>query len=110
WVLVGERVPLIAGAAHAEEQPDPIQSRLVDRGLENVTVQRDGTTIRVAYENRRFRWNVTGLAVALAAAAKEAPAGSTLVVTPLIWGVPEFRVEVPADDYRQFLEGTVSPQ
>jgi hypothetical protein len=100
---------LMAAVARADGGPDPIQSRLVERGLENVTVQRDGSTIRVAYENRRFRWNVTGLGVALAAGAKEAPAGSTLVVTPLIWGVPEFRVEVPADDYRRFLDGSLSP-
>jgi len=26
----------------------------------------------------------------------------------MIWGVPEFRVQVPADDYRRFLEGSVS--
>jgi hypothetical protein len=109
WLLLAALAPLIAATARAEETPDPIQTRLVDRGLENVTVQRDGSTIRVAYENRRFRWNVTGLGVALAAAATEAPAGSTLVVTPMIWGVPEFRVEVPADDYRRFLDGSLSP-
>jgi len=108
WLLLAVLAPLLAGVAHAEDTPDPILQQLVARGLENVGVQRVGNEIRVAYENRRYRWNVTGLGVALAVAAREAPADATLVVTPMIWGVPEFRVQVPSDDYRRFLEGSVS--
>ena len=81
---------------------------MVDQGLENVVVHRDGSQIQVAYENRRYRWNVTGLGVALAAAAKEAPAGAEIVVTPKLWGVPEMQVRVSADDYRHFLDGSLS--
>lgn len=108
WLLLVGLASLVSGVVRAEEAPDPILQQLVSRGIENVTVQRDGTTVRVAYENRRYRWNVTGLGVVLATTAREAPAGSTLAVTALIWGVPEFRVEVPADEYRRFLEGSVS--
>jgi hypothetical protein len=83
--------------------------RLVRQGLENVTVRRDrNSEIRVGFENRRYRWNLTGLGVVLAAAAREAPEGAVLVVTPKQWGVPEFQVRVAADDYRRFLDGELS--
>jgi hypothetical protein len=87
---------------------DPLVRRLVGLGLENVQVVRRGSEVRVSYENRRFRWQVTGLGAALAAAAKEAPEGATLVVTPKVWGVPDFEVEVPADDYRRYLDGSLT--
>src|SRR6266700_3279158 len=88
-----------AGAAVAQETPDPLVGRLVAQGLENVVVQRDGAQIHVSYENRRYRWQVTGLGVALAAAAKDAPAGTELVVTPKVWGVPDLEARVKAEDY-----------
>jgi hypothetical protein len=88
--------------------PEALIRALVDQGLENVVVHQNGNQIRVAYENRRYRWDVTGLGVALAAAAKEAPPGAELVVTPKIWGVPEMQVRVMAEDYRQFLDGTLA--
>jgi len=94
----------VSGMATAPKEPDPLIRRLTDQGLENVVVRRDGNEVQVAYENRRYRWQVTGLGVALAAAAKEAPTGANLVVTPKIWGVPELQVRVAADDYRRFLE------
>src|SRR5438034_1148378 len=50
-----------------------------------------------------------GAAAAPAApAAKEAPAGAEIVVTPKLWGVPEMQVRVSADDYRHFLDGSLS--
>jgi hypothetical protein len=106
----GETPTPEAPAAEAPDPDgmDPLVRRLVGQGLENVQVVRRGSEVRVSYENRRYRWQVAGLGVALAAAAKEAPEGATLVVTPKMWGVPEFQVEVPADDYRRFLEGSLS--
>jgi hypothetical protein len=83
-------------------------AELVDQGLENVVVHRDGSQIQVAYENRRYRWNVTGLGVVLAVAAKEAPPDAELVVIPKMWGVPEMRVRVVAGDYLDFLDGSLS--
>src|SRR4051794_39745483 len=73
-----------AGTAAAQEGPDPLTQQLRDQGLENVVVRRDGNEVRVAYENRRYRWQVTGLGVVLAAAAREAPTGANLVVTPKV--------------------------
>src|SRR4051794_23129117 len=102
-VLTGTGV----GAAVAQGTPDPLIERLAAQGLENVVVRRDGSRIQVSFENRRYRWNVTGLGVVLAAAAKDAPAGSELVVTPKIWGVPQLEADVAAEDYRQFLDGTL---
>jgi hypothetical protein len=106
----GESPVIEAPAAEtpAADGVDPLVRRLVGLGMENVRVEREGREVRVSYENRRFRWQVTGMGVVLAAAAKEAPEGSTLVVTPRSWGVPEFQVEVPADDYRRYLDGSLT--
>src|SRR6266568_1404224 len=107
WLLSVSLASFAAGASVAQETPDPLVGQLVAQGLENVVVHREGQQIRVAYENRRYRWNVTGLGVVLAAAAKDAPEGAELVVTPKIWGVPEMQVQVAAADYRQFLDGSL---
>jgi Exopolysaccharide biosynthesis protein YbjH len=97
----------MAGAATVEEGPDPLVGLLVDQGLENVVVHRDGSRIQIAYENRRYRWNVTGLGVVLAIAAREAPEDAEIVVIPKMWGVPEMRVRVAAEDYLHFLDGSL---
>jgi len=107
WLILVLPLLLIAGA-RAADAPDPLVQRLVEKGLENVVVRREGNEIRLAYENRRYRWNVTGLGVALAAAVREAPADALLVVTPKVWGVPEFQVKVSADVYRRFLDGSLT--
>jgi hypothetical protein len=108
WLVLGLLFLLAGRISAAEEGADPLAQRLAAQGLENVQVHREGGEVRVSYENRRFRWQVTGLGVALAAAAQDAPEGATLSVTPTVWGVPEFEVRVAAADYRQFLEGKLS--
>jgi hypothetical protein len=105
--------PASAGAAATQPQPDTAAAdaeadgalieRLTAQGLENVMVRRSGKELEVAYENRRYRWQVTGLGVVLAAAAEDAPEGTELIVTPKMWGVPEIQVRVSAEDYRRFL-------
>ena len=100
--------PAVPETTTAPATADPLVERLVGQGLENVVVQRDGSLVRVSFENRRYRWNMTGLGVALAAAAKDAPAGAELVVTSKIWGVPQLEARVKAEDYQHFLDGTLS--
>src|SRR5947209_3133248 len=102
----GQQAP--AQPVETPETPESLSRVLVDQGLENVVVHQNDNQIRVAYENRRYRWDVTGLGVVLAAAAKEAPADAELVVTPKIWGVPDMEARVKAEDYQHFLDGSLS--
>jgi hypothetical protein len=95
-------------ATEVSASPETLANRLTAQGLENVVVQQDGSQLRIAYENRRYRWGVTGLGVVLAAAAKDASAGTELVVIPKIWGVPELEARVKAEDYQHFLDGSLS--
>lgn len=103
-----EKATAPAAARSASDTAEALTERLVDQGLENVVVRLDGSRMSISFENRRYRWNVTGLGVVLAAASEDAPTGTELVVAPKIWGVPQLEARVMAEDYRHFLDGTLS--
>ncbi len=98
----------LAGSARAAQSPADLLSVLAAEGFENLSVQKesDGGGIRIAFENRRYRWDVTGLGVLLAKASAEQE--GRLVVVPLHTGVPMARIEVEAADYRAFVRGEMS--
>jgi hypothetical protein len=61
-------------APSAPEIADPVARALVEVGYENVAVQREGSTLRIEYENRVYNQSeLDGLGVALRTAAVAAP-------------------------------------
>lgn len=97
-----------AAAGQGQGSAADIEAVLEAEGFENLSVseEADGQKLRIVFENRRYRWEVTGLGVVLALAS--ARREGRLEVIPLHSGVPMARIEVDAADYRAFLRGEMS--
>lgn len=100
----------LSGRALAQGSAADIEAALAAEGFENLSVTEEagGRELRIAFENRRYRWEVAGLGVALAIAA--AHHEGRLVVVPLHSAIPMAQIEVEAADYRAFLRGELDGQ
>ncbi|MBI3946854.1 MAG: hypothetical protein HY321_13100 [Armatimonadetes bacterium] len=111
WVCLLALAFIGLAAACATARAEPAATELLNvmeaEGFENLVVAEspDGT-LRVAFEDRRYRWEVYGLGVALAMAA--ARHSGPIVVIPLHTGIPMARIAVTGADYRAFLRGDLS--
>lgn len=82
-----------------------LRDALEAEGFENLSVEEDAErrVLRVRFENRRYRWEVAGLGVALSMAARAYDGRLELI--PLHTGLPMVEVEVQSTDYLAFLRG-----
>jgi Exopolysaccharide biosynthesis protein YbjH len=82
--------------------------RLTAAGFENVAVHAKDERVVVTYENRRYRWQVTGVGAALATVAGQVPGDTEIVLIPQVQGVPQMRLAVRASDYEAYNTGQLS--
>ncbi|MFQ6131786.1 MAG: hypothetical protein ACE5R4_07095 [Armatimonadota bacterium] len=94
----------------AARRASELQGTLVDMGLENVRVTVRPGTVVVAYENRVFRNELTGLGAVLGAAAEVAPDDEQIVAVPKRRNVPVIAVIAEAEQMRRFMRGEAEPQ
>ncbi|HOJ23045.1 MAG TPA: hypothetical protein PLY56_16070, partial [Armatimonadota bacterium] len=101
---------VLPGAARAEQTPAELLADLEAEGFENLSVEKisDGQGVVITFENRRYRWEVVGLGVALGLAT--AHQEGRVILVPMHTGVPMGRIEVDASDYRAFLRGELSEE
>jgi hypothetical protein len=86
------------------DQATAVRDALVAQSFENVLVGASADTLFVEYENRRFREQLDGLAVAAAVAAQYAgPPIERLVVTPKLDDVPQLSLQARIDALTEFL-------
>lgn len=82
-----------------------VRDALVDQSFENVLVGTDGETLVVEYENRRFREQVDGLAVAaLTALTHSSEQISRIIISPKLEDVPQLTFMADAGELLAFLE------
>ncbi|MCB1219436.1 MAG: YjbH domain-containing protein [Planctomycetales bacterium] len=82
-----------------------VRDALVAESFENVLVGTDGDTLVIEYENRRFREQVDGLAVAALTAATHSGTGITrVVISPKLEDVPQMSFIADMDELLTFLE------
>lgn len=101
---------VLPGAARAEQSPAELLADLEAEGFENLSVEEisDGQGVVITFENRRYRWEVVGLGVALGLAT--AHQEGRVILVPMHTGLPMGRIEVDAPDYRAFLRGELSEE
>jgi hypothetical protein len=81
-----------------------VRDALIAEGFQNVLVGTDGATLIIEYENRRFREQVDGLAVAaLSAATHSGPDISRVVISPKLEDVPQLTFMADMDELLSFL-------
>jgi hypothetical protein len=103
----------VAGPARAEVDAAVAQAlvqRLAGQGFENVAAHAEGEQVVVTYENRLYRWQVTGVGAALATVAGQVPGDTEIVLIPQVQGVPQMRLAVRASDYEAFNNGELTEQ
>ncbi|HEY3283980.1 MAG TPA: hypothetical protein VGN26_17060 [Armatimonadota bacterium] len=104
------RVAQAGGTSTTGAAAEEVVARLTEEGFENVVARPVAGGLSVAYENRRFRWEVAGLEQALGAIASVPGAQGTLQLTAKSLNTPFFTLEVPLQSYRDYLSGSLSPQ
>jgi len=81
-----------------------VRDALTEESFENVLVGSDGEMLYIEYENRRFREQVDGLAVAAATAVRASGPGITrLALAPKIEDVPQVLFSADVADFVAFL-------
>lgn len=86
------------------DQATAVRDALVAESFENVLVGASEDTLFVEFENRRYREQLDGLAVAAAIAAMHAgPQIQHLVITPKLEDVPQLSLSAPLEALSEFL-------
>lgn len=98
---------VLSGGVQAGQTRGELLSALEAEGFENLVVEDEADgSVRIQFEDRRYRWEVTGLGVALAIASSHCD--GRLVLVSLHTGVPVLRLELFAEDYRAFVRGELN--
>lgn len=104
YLICGD-IPGVFAQASAQRVVDEI----VDAGFENVAVSGEHDTLRVFYENRRFRFEPRGMAEILNIVYKNHdPQRNFAEFILLNEDVPMLRVVIPLDAYRQYLDSAMA--
>jgi hypothetical protein len=85
-----------------------ITQMLASRGFENIRVIETGDTLKVAYENNIFRWDVRGLVVILDSIVNNVRPETQLEIVTLRHGIPVFGTQIKANDWQGFRNGTMT--
>jgi hypothetical protein len=85
-----------------------ITQMLASRGFENIHVIEAGDTLKLAYENNIFRWDVRGLVVILDSIAGNVRPETQLEIVTLRDGIPVFGTYIKADEWLGFRNGTMT--
>jgi len=102
-------VPIHAQAETGQDISEDITAALVAHGFENVLVSGEpGTTMRIYYENRIYRYHLRAMGVVLALVGDELPAPWTAEMIPMKAGVPVISVTTSADEYNRFVAGEIT--
>ena len=93
------------GSPEPCDQAAIVRDALVAESFENVLVGTAGDTLVIEYENRRFREQIDGLAVAaLTAATHSGPQISRVVISPKLEDVPQLTFMADMDELLSFIE------
>ena len=85
-----------------------ITEMLSSRGYENLRVMESKDTLKAAYENNIYRWDVRGLVVILDSIADNVLPETHIEIITLSNGVPVFETCVKAYDWLEFRNGTMT--
>ena len=84
-----------------------MSARLVEHGFENVAVASDSSVTTVWFENRIYRYDMTGLGVAAMLSAAVLDTSAVLELVPENRGVALIAISAPVSAWRDFLDGRV---
>jgi hypothetical protein len=85
-----------------------INQMLTSLGFENIRMIRSGDTLKVAYENNIYRWNVRGLIVILDSIVNNVQPEMHIGIVTLSDGIPVFETRIMAGDWIGFRNGTMT--
>jgi hypothetical protein len=85
-----------------------ITQMLSSLGFENIHMIRSGDTVKLAYENNIYRWNVKGLIVILDSVVKNVQPETHIGIVTLSNGIPVFETWVMACDWVGYTNGTIT--
>ena len=81
---------------------------LTSLGFENVCALWSNDTLRLAYENNIYRWNVRGLKVVIDTVINRVPAGTNLEIITLKNAIPLFKTMISAEDWHRYRQDSLT--
>ena len=101
----------VATGAFAQSGGDRISDQIAKAGFENVTVNRLDDTLRVYYENRRYRFEPHGMAEVIHIVYGQNLMTETILDLILLREmVPVLRLTMPLSAYAQYLDSIIDEQ
>ena len=85
-----------------------ISQMLSSLGFENIRMIQSGDTLKLAYENNKYRWDVRGLIVVLDSVVNHVQPETHLEIVTLDEGIPVFETRIMAGDWFGFTNGTLT--
>ena len=85
-----------------------IVNMLASLGFENVCAIWSNDTLRLAYENNIYRWNVRGLKVVIDTVINRVPAGTKVEIITLEKAIPLFKTMINADDWHRYRQDSLT--
>jgi len=85
-----------------------IAQKLASLGFENIHMIISGDTLKMAYENNIYRWNVRGLIVILDTIVKSTPPETYLEIVTLSNGIPVFETHILSYDWINYRNGMIT--
>jgi len=98
--------PITTSAQHQPNPKDSLVQALVSEGFENVGIYSEKKDVYLFFENRRYRWEVTGLSKILDQAAATFNDSTVLHLVPLHHKVPVTVVTTGLGEYRKRQTGS----
>jgi hypothetical protein len=110
--ILGSACPALENskALHPDSLRFHLQALLTRYGFENVlsTVSENADEIRISYENRVLRNDLTAVGVVLHLLSGQLRDSTTIILIPLNRGIPIASLRLNISDYRRFIEGSIS--
>lgn len=85
-----------------------ITQMLTSLGFENIRMLESGDTLKLTYENNKYRWDVRGLIVILDSVVNNVKPETHLEIVTLNEGIPVFETRIMAADWFGFTNGTLT--